>query len=226
MRFERPGGTLALDPASIIPVLTGAPGSIAGGAANRMTPDLDPAPTPDPSPPHGGGGSWVRPVVLVAASLIIGFVGGWVLRGDDGPATILQPSAPQETGDTGSVTAGATTGAGTVTAPATTAPEEPAAPPDRADIALAVLNGTSRAGYAADVAGQAESLGYVGVVAGNAPATTVSTVYFRSGQRAAAERVAKDLLVDDVAALPGSGALASAAPAGAEVILLLGTSSG
>ncbi len=211
-------------------MLTAAPASIAGGAPNRMTADLDPAPTPDPapepSPPHGAGGSWVRPVVLVAACLVIGFIGGWVLRGDDGPATILQPSAPQETGDTGSVTAGATTGAGTATAPATTAPEEPAAPPDRADISLAVLNGTSRAGYAADVSGQAEGLGYVGVVAGNAPSTTVSTVYFRSGQRAAAERVAKDLLVDDVAPLPGSGALASAAPAGAEVILVLGTNSG
>lgn len=194
-----------------------------------MTADLDPAPSPDapePSPPGGGGGSWVRPVVLVASCLIIGFVGGWILRGDEGPVTVLPPAATQDPGDTGVVTAGVTTGAATTTAPATTAPEEPTAPPDRADIALAVLNGTSRAGYAADVAGQAEGLGYVGVVAGNAPATTVSTVYFRSGQRAAAERVAKDLLVDDVAALPGSGALASAAPAGAEVVLVLGTDSG
>ena len=59
-----------------------------------------------------------------------------------------------------------------------------------------------------------------------APATTPRRVYFRAGQRAAAERVAKDLLADDVAALPGSGSLASAAPAGAEVVLVLGTASG
>ncbi len=168
----------------------------------------------------------MRPVVLVASCLIIGFVGGWILRGDDGPVTVLPPSATQDPGQTGSVTAGATTGGGATTAPATTAPAEPTAPPDRADISLAVLNGTTRAGYAADVSGQAEGLGYVGVVAGNAPATTSSAVYFRSGQRAAAERVAKDLQVDAVRALPGSGALATAAPAGAEVILVLGTSSG
>jgi hypothetical protein len=215
--------------ARITPVLTAAPGSIVIGAANRMTADLDPAPSPDPAeptPPSGGGSGWVRPVVLVASCLVIGFVGGWILRGDDGPVTVLPPSATQDPGDTGSVTAGATTGANTPTAPATTAPEEPAAPPDRADISLAVLNGTSRAGYAADVSGQAEGLGYVGVEAGNAPATTTSTVYFRAGQRAAAERVAKDLQVTEVTALPGSGALATAAPAGAEVILVLGTSSG
>lgn len=195
-----------------------------------MTADDDPVPPPDapePMQPSGGGGSWVRPVVLVASCLIIGFVGGWIIRGDDGPVTVLAPAAPDDTGDTGTVTTGGTTtGGGTTTAPASTADEEPTAPPDRADISLAVLNGTQRAGYAGDVSGQAEGLGYVGVTAGNAPATTVSTVYYRSGQRAAAERVAKDLLVDEVAALPGSGALATAAPAGAEVILVLGSSSG
>ena len=227
----RPGGTLALDSARIILVLAAAPASIAGGATDRMTPDPDSAPPPDappPAEPTGGGRTWVRPVVLVLSCLIIGFVGGWVFRGDDGPATVLQPAQPQDTGDTGSVTAGGgSTAPRTTTAPTTTtAPEEPAAPPDRSNISLAVLNGTSKAGYAADVAGQAEGLGYVGVVAGNAPSTAVSTVYFRSGQRPAAERVAKDLLVNDVAALPGSGALSSAAPAGAEVVLVLGTSSG
>ena len=195
-----------------------------------MTADDEPAPAPEaPEPaPAGGGGSWVRPVVLVASCLVIGFVGGWILRGDDGPVTVLAPAAPDDTGDAGTVTTGGgTTGGGSTTAPpATTADQEPTAPPDRADISLAVLNGTQRAGYAGDVAGQAEGLGYVGVTAGNAPATTVSTVYYRSGQRAAADRVAKDLLVENVAALPGSGALATAAPAGAEVVLVLGTSSG
>ena len=187
-----------------------------------MTADLDPAP-PDPPPGQAGGRPWVRPVVLVLSCLIIGFVGGWVWRGDSGPTTVIPPATPADTGDTGSVTTG---GKGTTTrttpAPATSTAEQPVLPPERSAISLAVLNGTSKAGYAADVAGQAEGLGYTGVVTGNAPSASVLTVYFRSGKRPAAERVAKDLLIDAVAALPG-GAVSSAAPSGAEVIVVLGT---
>lgn len=186
-----------------------------------MTPDLEPAPTEPPE--QSGGRPWVRPVVLVFSCLIIGFVGGWIFRGDDGPATIVPPATPADTGGTGSVTTGgATTTSGATTAPATSTAEEPVLPPERSAIAVAVLNGTTKAGYAADVAGQAEGLGYSGVVTGNAPSATVSTVYFRKGQRPAAERVAKDLLIDDVAALPTSGALSSASPSGAEVVVVLG----
>ena len=87
------------------------------------------------------------------------------------------------------------------------APQEPAAPPDRADISLAVLNGTNTAGLRGQTAGQAEGLGYAGVTPGNAPTTTGPTiVYFRPGQRAAAAaRGASDLQVDAVAAAPGLG---------------------
>jgi len=182
----------------------------------------------------------VRPVLLVVSCLVIGFVGGWILRGDDGPVTVLPPTAEGDQPDVPVITTGggggtATTGTGTTgtgtgtsgggtTAPSTTsAPQEPAAPPDRADIALAVLNATDTTGFAAQTAGEAEGLGYVGVTAGNAPTATGPTVvYFRPGQRAAAQRVARDLQVGAVQQLPASGPLADAAPDGAEVVVVLG----
>ncbi len=191
-----------------------------------MTPETDMVP-PEPANGGGGGGGggWVRPVALVASCLVIGFVGGWILRGDDGTVTVLAPAAPADTGATGTVTTGggttapaSTTGGGSTTAPATPTP-----PPDRADISLAVLNGTNETGLAARVAGQAEGLGYSGVTAGNAPTTSdPSTVYYRSGQRTAAQRVAKDLQIEVVKTLPGSGSLAAAVPDGVEVALVLG----
>ena len=195
--------------------------------------------TPTSGPPEGGR-AWVRPVLLVVSCLIIGFVGGWLLRGDDGPVTVLAPTpegdqsqvpvitTPGGGGGGGSATTGTTTGTGTsgggATAPSTTtAPQEPAAPPDRADIALAVLNGTNTTGLAAQTAGQAEGLGYSGVTTGNAPTSTSPTiVYFRPGQRAAAQRVARDLQAGAVQQLPATGALADAAPDGAEVVVVLG----
>jgi len=194
------------------------------------------------SGPSEGGRAWVRPVLLVVSCLIIGFVGGWLLRGDDGPVTVLAPTPEGDqadvpvittpggggggggTGTTGTATTGTVTSGGGATAPSTTtAPQEPAAPPDRAEIALAVLNGTNTTGLAAQTAGEAEGLGYTGVTTGNAPTSTSPTiVYFRPGQRAAAQRVARDLQAGAVQQLPASGALADAAPDGAQVVVVLG----
>lgn len=190
--------------------------------------------TPTPEPPQGGR-AWVRPVVLVAACLVIGFVGGWVVRGDDGPVTVLAPAPSGDTAETPTITTpggqGTGTGGGTTTAPggtsttpgATSTVQEPTAPPDRAEIKLAVLNGTSTTGLAGSTAGEAEGLGYVGVTAGNAPtSTSPSVVYYRPGQQAAGQRVGKDLQIAAVQPLPTSGALAAAAPDEAEVIVVLG----
>ena len=52
----------------------------------------DPNTVTEHRPP--GGRAWARPAALVVACLIIGFVGGWVLRGDDGPTTVLEASTP------------------------------------------------------------------------------------------------------------------------------------
>jgi LytR cell envelope-related transcriptional attenuator len=169
-----------------------------------------------------GGRAWVRPVALVISCLVIGFVAGWILRGDDGPATVLAPPAPEPAGEGPAVTAGGTTTAPATTAPdATTAEEAPAPPRDQ--IRLAVLNATDITGAAGAAADEAESLGYSGVTAGNAPTTTdPDTVYYREGQQAAAERVAADLQIAEVAALPATGALASATPPDAQVVLVIG----
>jgi hypothetical protein len=185
-----------------------------------MATDPDTAPR-DRAP---GARAWLRPVALVVSCLVIGFVAGWVLRGDDGPATVLAPPAPEPAGQAPAGTTGGTTTAPATTAPpATTAEEPPSAPPARDQVRLAVLNATDVQGAAGRAADEAESLGYAGVTAGNAPTTTdPDTVYYRAGQQAAAERVAADLQVDQVAALPASGGLAAAAPADAQVVLVIG----
>lgn len=165
----------------------------------------------------GSGRAWVRPVALVVSCLVIGFVGGWILRGDEGPVTTLAP-APSAGASSGAVPAA---GSGRTSAPARVTPPPPA--PDRSVISLAVLNGTPTAGLAAKTAGQAESLGYSGVTTGNAPTSSNPTIaYFHPGRRPAAERVARDLQISRVEALPRTGAVAAGAPKGADVVIVLG----
>lgn len=178
----------------------------------------EPPATPSPESDHGATRAWVRPVALVVSCLVIGFVGGWVVRGDDGTVTVLAPATGGDASD-----AGSTTGEGAVTAPTTTRQAPPTPLPARADIALAVLNGTDEGGAAGRTAAQAESLGYEGVTAGNAPTSTgPSIVYFRPGGRPAAGRVGRDLEIVGIRALPRSGALADAAPDDADVVVVLG----
>jgi hypothetical protein len=170
-----------------------------------------------------GGRAWLRPAALVISCLVIGFIAGWVLRGDDGPATVLAPPAPEAAGGGAATTGDTTTAPATTAPPATTAEETPDAPPARDQISLAVLNATDIQGAAGRAADEAESLGYTAVTAGNAPTTTgPDTVYYRAGQQAAGERVAADLQVDQVQELPASGGLASAVPADAQVVLVIG----
>lgn len=171
-----------------------------------------------------GGRAWLRPVALVVSCLVIGFIAGWVLRGDDGPATVLAPPAPESAGAGPASTTGTTTTEPATTAPpATTSSTAPQAPPARDEIKLAVLNATDLQGAAGRAADEAEALGYSGVSAGNAPTTTgPDTIYYRAGQEAAGQRVATDLQVDQVTALPTTGGLASAVPAGAQVVLVIG----
>ncbi|MEQ9336795.1 MAG: LytR C-terminal domain-containing protein, partial [Miltoncostaeaceae bacterium] len=109
--------------------------------------------------------------------------------------------------------------------PATTEEQEP--PPPRSQIALVVLNGTDVAGLAGDTALKAESLGYSGVVPGNAPTgTTPTTVYFAGPDaEPAARRVAADLEFEVIRALPAGGEIATAARDAdpeADVVVVLG----
>src|SRR4051794_39213259 len=85
-----------------------------------------------------GGRAWLRPVALVVSCLVIGFIAGWVLRGDDGPATVLAPPAPESAGAGPASTTGTTTTEPATTAPpATTSSTAPQAPPARDEIKLA-----------------------------------------------------------------------------------------
>jgi hypothetical protein len=181
------------------------------------------AATPPPDDRAATARPWLRPVVLVASCLVIGFVAGWIVRGDEGPVTVLAPTQPA---DGGSADAGApptATTPGGSTAPATTVAEPPPPPPDRSEIALAVLNGTGQAGLAASTAGQAESLGYRAVATGNAPAQTgPDVVFFRAGERPAARRVARDLQISAIRPLPDDGALGDELPDDARVVVVLG----
>ncbi len=182
--------------------------------------------TPPPDDQPAAPRPWLRPVALVASCLVIGFVGGWIVRGDEGPVTVLAPTQPIVGGTADAdapPTTTTTTPGGATTAPATTQAEPPPPPPDRPDIALAVLNGTGQAGLAASTAGQAESLGYQAVATGNAPAQTgPSVVYFRTGERPAARRVSRDLQITAIRPLPGGGALGDELPDDADVVVVLG----
>lgn len=187
-----------------------------------------PAPNPPPpAGPTGSGGGWVRPAAVVASCLVIGFVGGWILRGDDGTVTVLDPNGQPTTTAAGTTPSG-NTSAATDTAPGPTTAATPpaAAPPPRAEIGLAVLNGVGTAGLAGQTAAQAEAIGYSGVIAGDAPTVTdPTTAYFRPGARPAARRVARDLEIATVAAIPTSGPIATAATAAApdaQVVVVLG----
>lgn len=174
----------------------------------------DPAPTLAST--ESGGGGWWRAAALGLACVVIGFAGGFLVRGASGGLDL--PPAPAASGGEG----GGETMTGPVTVPAE---EEPPHLPARGEVQVAVLNGTDINGFAAMNAGQAESLGYVNVIAEDAPEPNAgpSTVYFRVGERQAAQRVAEDLGFGAVMRLPTQGPLATGAPAGATVVVVLGT---
>ncbi len=174
-----------------------------------------PADAARPAPPASGGG-WLRPVILALSCLVIGFVGGWILRGGGGGATALPPA------DNG------TTTEGTQTAPVTTqARPQPPPAPARAGVTLVILNGTSVTGLAARTKTQAEGLGYTNVGIGNAADDgSPTTAYFRAGARAAARQAATDLGARRVQPLPAGSQIEAAALEAlpdAEVVVVLGS---
>jgi hypothetical protein len=176
-----------------------------------MTTDLTP-----PAPRRGSGG----PALIIAvglACLVGGFLVGWFTRGDGGGASVIPPAAAGQA-QPGAGTTGTTPGT-TSTAAAVTPP----APPARSAIPIVVLNGTAIAGFAAQTADRAQALGYPSPSAGNvANQRGPTVVYFRGQNRAAAQRVAKDLGFTAIRPLPASGPIADAAPGGARVVVVLG----
>lgn len=131
--------------------------------------------------------------MLAVSCLVLGFVGGWSLAtvgGDDVPlpeanvdVTVQEPAPRTQT-----------------VAPAT---EE--APPERAQVAVAVLNGTSTAGLAADTATELKGLGYAKVTTGNTPTRSgPSVVYFRQDAKLAGDQLAKDLQIASLLPIEGT----------------------
>jgi hypothetical protein len=175
---------------------------------------------------------WWRPLVLGASCLVIGFVLGWMVRGDGGgPATVVaqgdtteasEPTPPADTStapdDTATAPDDTSTSGTTVTA------EDQTTPPAPGEVSVAVLNATSVTGLAAQTADELAAEGYSDVTTGNAPATTgASTVYYRAGAEAAAAQLAEDAdAAGGTAPLPSSGELTDAVPAEAQVALVLG----
>jgi hypothetical protein len=100
----------------------------------------------------------------------------------------------------------------------------PTPPAARSDIRVAVLNGAGVSGIAGRTAARARRIGYTQVSAGDAPRQPgPSTVYFRPRAAAEAAQVARDLGITQARPLPGGSALAAAAPAAAQVIVVLGS---
>jgi hypothetical protein len=169
----------------------------------------------------GSASGWVRPVVLAASCLVLGFVGGWVLRGDGGKSIVL-PTAPTD--------AVATTPAKPRIVTAPTRKPAPPATVRRAGVTLAILNGSSVNGLAGTTSTKAVAAGYVqaNITVGNAPPQTgPTTVYYRPGAGAAAQQAAKDLKIDKVLPVPAGTAgadLLSLTPDAAtkQVVVVLG----
>jgi hypothetical protein len=169
--------------------------------------------TTDAAPPRRTASGGLALIIGVGlACLVGGFLVGWFTRGDGGTASVIPAAtAPAQSGTT---TAGTTSTAAAVTPPP---------PPARATIPLVVLNGTTITGFAAQTAARAEALGYRNPSAGNVGNQTGPTVvYFRGDNRAAAQRVARDLGFSVIRPLPATGPVAQAAPASARVVVVLG----
>ena len=153
----------------------------------------------------------VRPVVLAASCLVIGFVGGWALAnvGGDGvslPAANIDVTVEQPAPKTSTVD----------TPPEATAPE-------RDSLVVSVLNGTTRPGFAATTATSLKGLGYTTVTSGNTPTKDgPTTVYYREGLKAAADQLASDLQTTTVAPIEESP-VATSADAATQLIVILGT---
>ncbi len=155
------------------------------------------------------GSSWVRPVVLAVSCLILGFVGGWSLASVGGD----EASLPDANVDV------------TVAAPTprtTTVETQVERPPERSTVAVSVLNGTTRSGFAASTATQLKSLGYTTVTSGNTSARNgPSVIYYRETAKLAADQLAKDLQVATVTPIGGTP-IAQATPSTVQLVVVLG----
>jgi hypothetical protein len=173
-------------------------------------PDLDdldwdepPSRRPPPRRPRGGGAARKVGLPVVGGALVIGLLVGFLANSGGGGTTTVTETR-------------------TVTAPAAASAPAASGTASRADIALAVLNGSDEAGLAGRTADEARALGYELVTDGNAPtAALTDSVVFREGAAAQARQVAADLDLPPPTRMPADDPLAAVEP-GAEVLVVLG----
>ncbi len=165
--------------------------------------DEPPSRRPPPRRPRGGGAARKVGLPVVGGALVIGLLVGFLANSGSGGTTTITETR-------------------TVTAPAAASAPAASGAASRADIALAVLNGSDEAGLAGRTADQARALGYELVTDGNAPtAASADGVVFREGAAAKARQVAADLDLPAPTRLALDDPLAAVEP-GADVIVVLG----
>jgi hypothetical protein len=161
----------------------------------------------EPTGPRGLAGR--RPGLGAAAAFVVALVGGaaagWFARGGGSTVTETVTAAP----------------APAPAAPSPAAKARAAARKTRANVRLVVLNGTTITGLAGRTAAHARTLGYRRITVGNGPRVSGrSLLYFRSGSKAAARLVQRDLRTTAPQQLPAGSPLIAQAPRGTVFVLL------
>jgi hypothetical protein len=156
---------------------------------------------------------WTRVAGIAVGALLLGFVIGWYARGDDGDGPTLRAAGARSAP---AATTGEGPGGGAVTT------EAPDPLPARAALRVVVLNGTGITGLAGRTAALLAADGYPAPVAGDGPAADGATiVYYRGDNAPAARRLASDLGGSPEVQPLASGAVDSAAPEDAQLVVLL-----
>ena len=157
---------------------------------------------------------WTRVVGIAVGALLLGFVVGWYARGDGGDGPTLQAADARRAPVT--TTGAAPDGGGAVTT------EAPNPLPPRTRLRVAVLNGTGITGLAGRTAALLAAAGYREPVADDGPPADGATlVYYRGENAPAAQRLARDLGGSPEVRPLGTGAVDEAAPADADLVVLL-----
>ena len=178
--------------------------------------------SPKPRPAGISTSAWIRPAILAASFLVLGFVFGWALHGG-GASTATIPKLSEDYLGQASASAPGKTVTATDGAASTTGTAADVTPPDRAQVTVMVLNGTSQNGLAATIAERLRAISYTTVSTGNVPtAAGARTVYYRTGQRLAAVQLASDLAVAAAPVpIPATGAVATVPPKNVQVVVVL-----
>jgi hypothetical protein len=155
--------------------------------------------------------------ILIVGAIVFGGLSLWAGRGSGAGETTSTSGAPDATTTTTSTMPTSTVDGATSTAPSTTEPTTPTTPTTvrevrpPADVTVVVLNSTGRAGLAADLTAQLESLGYEMLPPDNySPELSDTTIFYADGfsleAQALADSVPDATLSTDQEPVQSSGA--------------------